>query len=230
MIALATALVSFAVAAGAVFLLVPKGGHHESGPSPGPVDTPAATRPSATEEPSVSPTASSRPAPTPSVKMVGALPPACATVSPGTVGRLIPGAQQRNSSNQTLTTCTYSSGSGDFRWLRVEAHLYPPGVGEPLDDAKRNFAADYDQAHKPAVERTVTLAKQSGLGDEAYRWFKVDKGQPTVVGQITMRVRNALITVSYSEQAESKNAADSREQSCLAKANEVAREVLGSFR
>ncbi|MBO2447994.1 hypothetical protein J4573_12895 [Actinomadura barringtoniae] len=143
---------------------------------------------------------------------------------------LIPAAQQRNNSNQTLTTCTYTAGSGGFRWLRVEAYLYPPGIGQPLDDAKRNFAAGFDQARKPATERTVTLTKQSGLGDEAYRWYKVDKGEKTVVGQITMRVRNTLITVSYSEEAESKNDADSRQQTCLAKANQAAREVLGSFR
>ncbi|KAB2346059.1 hypothetical protein [Actinomadura rudentiformis] len=112
----------------------------------------------------------------------------------------------------------------------MEAHLYPPDKStSPVDDAKGYYNAQWTQAQKPTLEQTVSLSRHRGLGDEAFRWFKVDKGQPTVVGQVTVRLRNTVIAVSYSEYAESKNETDSREQTCLTKATDVAREVLAGI-
>ncbi|MEU5877693.1 hypothetical protein [Spirillospora sp. NPDC047279] len=237
-----TALVSFAVAAVVVFLLVPglggKSGERTAG-SAAPTPTGAQTgAPSASEpasppaEPTTSPSTAPSGPPVAGAPPITALPASCGTISQGTVNRLVPGARrQEESRNSTLTTCTYASAGPESRWLRVEAHLYPPDKSDtPVDDAKGYYDAQWTQARQPTLERTVSLNRQSGLGDEAFRWFKVDKGQPTVVGQVTVRLRNAVIAVSYSEYAESKNEADSRERTCLAKATEAAREVLGGFR
>jgi hypothetical protein len=49
-----------------------------------------------------------------------------------------------------------------------------------------------------------------------------------VVGEVTARFRNVLVTVSYSEQA-AKGAADAREGACLGTAEGVAREVLATL-
>ncbi|MBX6769041.1 MAG: hypothetical protein IRY90_18150 [Actinomadura rubrobrunea] len=148
-----------------------------------------------------------------------------------TVERLVPDAERRQSSNTTLTTCTYSSTGKDFRWLRVESHLYAPAdTPTPVEDARRYYGAQWTQAHEPTLERTVTLERERGLGDEAFRWFKIDKGQPTVVGQVTMRIRNVVVTVAYSEQVRDADAARARERTCLANADAVAREVRGRFR
>ncbi|GAA4080553.1 hypothetical protein GCM10022214_43950 [Actinomadura miaoliensis] len=147
-----------------------------------------------------------------------------------TVARLVPNAQQRESSNSTLTTCTYSSTGKDFRWLRVEAHLYAPAnTATPVQDARSYYGAQWTQAHEATLERTVRLERERGLGDEAFRWFKMDKGQPTVVGQVTMRIRNVVVTVAYSEQARDAAAARDRENACLSNAGAVAREVRGRF-
>ncbi|MFG2003801.1 hypothetical protein ACGFNU_32045 [Spirillospora sp. NPDC048911] len=234
--ALVTALVSFAVAAAVVFLVLP-GGDEREGAGRAPSSAPTGGGGTESAEPTAAPSASKGPAspssgPTAAgAPPITALPDSCGTVGQNTVRRIIPGARrQEQSRNSTLTTCTYASTGADSRWLRVEAHLYPPGRStSPVDDAKGYYSAQWTQARKPTIERTVSLGRQSGLGDEAFRWFKVDKGQPTVVGQVTVRLRNAVIAVSYSEYAESKNEADSREQTCLAKATDVAREVLAGI-
>ncbi|MFI0351932.1 hypothetical protein [Actinomadura sp. 9N407] len=223
------AVVSFALAAGAVFVLVPDGDDRIVPASMPPGDSKGeGAQASSSASPSGTAPPSARPAP---VEPITTLPPPCGTVAAGTVQSLIPQPERRESSNQTLTTCTYSSGGDDFRWLRVEAHLYAPAhTATPVDDAKSYFGAQWTQAHNATLERTVSLHRQSGMGDEAYRWFKADRGQPTVVGQVTVRVRNAVITVSYSEQTGDESAADARERDCLANATRVAREVLGGFR
>lgn len=185
----------------------------------------AAASPTTAPATSASPGSSGRSGPQP----IAALPEPCGMVTAETVRRTIPEARQRDNANSTLTTCTYASGGSGFRWLRVEAHLYAPAnTATPVRDARGYFAARWKQAHEAPLVRTITLEPQPGLGDEAYRWFKSDAGQPTVVGQVTARTRNAVITVSYSERAEGDDPA-ARERDCLATATSVAREVLTSL-
>ncbi|GAA2434380.1 hypothetical protein GCM10010191_56010 [Actinomadura vinacea] len=208
MLALVVAGVSFVLAAGAVFLFFPGGGEERGAPPR------RAAAPPAKES---------------QERTIGALPAPCGTVAAGTVQGLIPRAQRRESSNQTLTTCTYTSGGDGFRWLRVEAYLYAPGnTATPVEDARRYFGAQWTQADNATLERTVSLARHPGMGDEAFRVFKADRGQPTVVGQVTVRERNVVVTVSYSEQTRGR--AEDREQDCLNRATRVAGEVLRGFR
>jgi hypothetical protein len=241
LLAVVVALAAFALAAGAVFVLSggDEGERAASASSPdadrGPATDPAAASTPPSEAPSASPSspAPSRASASPSqdtARPITSLPSACDTVPRATVARLVPNAQRRESSNSTLTTCTYSSTGKDFRWLRVEAHLYAPAdTPTPVEDARGYFGAQWTQAHEATLERTVRLERQTGLGDEAFRWFKVDKGQPTVVGQVTMRIRNVVVTVAYSEQARDAAAARDRENACLSNAGAVAREVRGRF-
>ncbi|MFD0688323.1 hypothetical protein [Actinomadura fibrosa] len=230
LLALLVALVTFAVAAVVVFLVVPLGsggGDHageRSTPGTAPTDDPAAPAPTGPGTPSPERTA-------PTAGPIASLPAPCSTIPAGTVQQILPGAKREESANSTLTTCTYYGTGSGFRWLRVEAHLYPPGAtSEPVKDAEGYYDAQWAQAHQATLERTITLERQPGIGDEAYRWFKADKGQPTVVGQVTARVRNAVFTVSYSEQAAGKGEQDKRERTCMAKAVRVAREVLAALR
>jgi hypothetical protein len=163
-------------------------------------------------------------------KVINALPAPCGTVAAGTVERAVPKATRRQSANSTLTTCTYSSTGSGFRWLRVEAHLYAPGdTATPVQDAEGYYDAQWAQAHDAPLVRTATLERRGGIGDEAFRWFKTDEGQPTVVGQVTARIRNAVFTVSYSEQTPRRGPADARERACLDTATGVAREVLAAL-
>jgi hypothetical protein len=147
-------------------------------------------------------------------------------VSERTVRRTTPKATRQESANASFTTCTYTSGGPPFRWLRVELTLYPPaGSATPVRDAEREFGVSWSDAHNARLVRTISLRRQGGIGDEAFRWFKADDGQPTVVGQVTARLRNVLVTVSYSEQA-GKGRADAREGACIGAAEGVTREVL----
>ncbi|QFG24354.1 hypothetical protein [Actinomadura sp. WMMB 499] len=215
LVLLAAVVVAGGVAGGAV-LALRSGGEPDA----------AAPRTSAPTAPG-SGAAPSRSAPSPAGGApIAALPEPCGTVTDGTVRRLIPDARQRDSANSTLTTCTYESTGGEPRSLLVQAHLYAPAnTDTPVEDARRYFDAGWRQAHDAPVVRTFTLERQPGIGDEAYRWFKRDEGQPTVVGQLTVRTRNAVITVSYSEPGEGTE----RERECLDAATGVAREVLTSL-
>ncbi|WP_141581950.1 hypothetical protein [Actinomadura sp. WMMA1423] len=224
LIALLAAVVALAAAAVAVVLVL--SGQREDQAAPR--RTPQGTTPpqGRSQPPASGPSAS----PAPAQQVITVLPAPCGTVAAGTVERAVPKATRRQSANSTLTTCTYSSTGSAFRWLRVEAHLYAPGdTATPVQDAEGYYDAQWAQAHDAPLVRTVTLERQRGIGDEAYRWFKTDEGQPTVVGQVTARVRNAVFTVSYSEQAPRGGRPDARERPCLDTAAAVAREVLAAL-
>lgn len=210
LLVLLVAAAAFAAAAVAVFLVAP--GKERGG----------------TDRAAVTPR---RPAPqTSAERIVKALPPPCGTVSAGTVAKAVPEAAKRHSANSTLTTCTYSSTGSSFRWLRVEARLYArENTATPVRDAERYYDARWAQAHDAPLVRTIALERAGGVGDEAYRWFKADEGQPTVVGQVTARVRNAVFTVSYSERAPDAAEQDEREREILATATAAAREVLAAL-
>ncbi|WP_165975934.1 hypothetical protein, partial [Actinomadura rubrisoli] len=171
------------------------------------------------------------PAPGPAqAQPIRSLPAPCGMVPHTTVRQIVPDAKQSKSANSTLTTCTYTAPGREARWLRVEAHLHlQMGATDPVKNAQDYYNAQWTQARAPQLERTITLEPQPDMGDQAYRWFKVDKGQPTVVGVVTARIRNVVVTVSYSEQAVGKGEQEEREGACMAKVMRTAREVLRSL-
>lgn len=212
LIVLLVAAVAFTGAAVAVFLAVPGGKTDRAAVTP------------STAEPSPS-----EPSPSEAAQgIVRALPPPCGTVAAETVAKAVPKASERQSANSTLTTCTYTSKESAFRWLRVEARLYAPAhSATPVRDAESYYDAQWTQAHDAPLVRTIALEREQGVGDEAYRWFMADQGQPTLVGQVTARVRNAVVTVSYSEEAPRGGGGQAaRERAVLGTATAVAREVL----
>ncbi|MBD2898770.1 hypothetical protein amrb99_77440 [Actinomadura sp. RB99] len=232
LLALLVALVAFGGAAAAVFLFLPGHGNDAAAPrtsSSGTGATGGATgrgtggATGGTAEPP-------RPSETPMQEQpVASLPKPCAMVSDRTVGRTIPKPRRAESANSTFTTCTYTAQGPAFRWLRVEVNLHAPAkTPTPVQDAEGDYRASWTEAHSAPLVRTISLRRQQGIGDEAYRWFKADEGQPTVVGEVTTRFRNVLVTVSYSEQA-AKGRADAREGACLGTAEGVAREVLATL-
>ncbi|RKS76841.1 hypothetical protein BZB76_2207 [Actinomadura pelletieri DSM 43383] len=163
-------------------------------------------------------------------RVARALPPPCGTVSQGTVDRVVPGARRSQNANSTLTTCTYSSAGAEFPWLRVEAHLYAPGnTVTPVRDAEGSYDARWAEANDAPAVRTITLERQPGVGNEAYRWFKADETEPAVVGQLTARTGNTVVTVSYGEHAPDEEARESRAESSLATVTAIAREVLAAL-
>lgn len=226
---------ALAVAAAAVFLLLPGDRSARTTGAPGGVppaqsQEPLTVRPS----PSGSPLTSSSPTGSPdqSGPVYTALPAPCGAVSEATVRRLVPDARTTQSSNRTFGSCYYSSApKAGFRWLQVESRLYSPdNTATPVEDARRLFGVQWTLAGKATEERTVRLERQDGLGEQAYRWFKVDERQPTAIGVVAVRQRNVVITVSYSEQTAAGSGLGAQERRCLAEAAAVAREVLMDLR
>ncbi|SNS91729.1 hypothetical protein SAMN05443665_101283 [Actinomadura meyerae] len=232
LIVLLVAAVAFAGAAVAVFLVAPGGGKgtdraavtpSTAGPTP---SEPTPSGPAPSEPAPSEPTASE-----PAQPIVRALPPPCGTVRAGTVAKAVPKASEKKSANSTLTTCTYTSKESAFRWLRVEARLYAPAhTATPVRDAESYYDAQWTQAHDAPLVRTIALEREHGVGDEAYRWFMADQGQPTLVGLVTARVGNAVVTVSYSEEAPRGGGQAARERPMLGTATAVAREVLTALK
>jgi hypothetical protein len=156
-------------------------------------------------------------------------PQACVVVSPDTVHRLVPAATIARGGGSTASTCDYSGKAGSrYRELRVETQIFAPAVSpDPVDDAKAAIGNRWADAREDPVVRTVEMRHVTGLGDEAYQRYATDKGQPTVVGEVVVRVRNSLAAVSYVEDAPAGD--DAARQRCVTEATAVAREILRAF-
>ncbi|HEX6471090.1 MAG TPA: hypothetical protein VF069_18470 [Streptosporangiaceae bacterium] len=201
----------------------------------------AAASATATEQaraggPARDPATSSAPAPAPATPRLFRLAPqACVVVSPDTVRRLVPAATIARGGGATASTCDYLARSGSrYRELRVETQIFAPAVSpDPVDDAKVALAGRWADARTDPVVRTVEIEHVTGLGDEAYQRYATDKGQPTVVGEVVVRVRNSLAAVSYAEDAPAGGrdgaAAAAVRQRCVTEATAVAREILRAF-
>jgi len=209
-----------AAAVAVVWWLLPLGGDEE-GSASGPSGGASASRP---------PAAATKAAGGP---VYTALPPACRTVSEATVERLVPGAERTSSGNNTFGYCGYgpSSGRGAERWLEIDSRLYSAtGAITPVDSARRHFDIKWRLARQVTEERTVTLEEQPGLGDQAYRWFRVDRSRPLAIGEVAVRSGNVVITVRYTERTDGGTPSARQRQRSLEEAAAVAREVLRNLR
>jgi len=218
-VALAAA-VALVLAAGGVYLLFPDMGRQSAAPAASSAQEREASVGGGDDEPRAE-------------KTIGALPPPCSTVASSTVRSLVPGATREQGANRTLSTCTYAAPGDPAHWLRVEVHLYPSDTRRPVQNAESYFDSEWTKANNEVLARTVSLARDDDMGDEAYRWFREDQSGGAVLGQVTVRVRNAVITVGYSEGAPRGTGAggvEAREDECLRNATRVAREVLRRFR
>ncbi len=157
-------------------------------------------------------------------------PKACVVVSPDTVQRLVPSATIAHDGGSTASTCDYSGKAGSgHRELRVETQIFTPTVSsDPVDDAKVAIDSRLADARTDPVVRTVAVSRVGGLGDEAYQRYATDKGRPTVLGEVVVRVRNSLAAVSYAADARGGDEEAVR-QRCVTEATAVAREILRAF-
>jgi hypothetical protein len=196
-----------------------------------PVVSPALS-PSPDGTPSPSATPSTRSASPAGGQLFVRLPPVCSTPPDTTSIRLVPSPRiTTKSSNTTVTTCTVISTGGSRPSLHVEAHLFPPrDGGDPVKDAAAFLSSDWIQAHQDDGQvKTVTLKRYPGLGDEAFHWYKRDKGQPVVVGEVEVRLGNAVVRVAYSRDAPAKADEQDTEKRLLNEAVAVARQTIRAF-
>jgi hypothetical protein len=211
-------------------------GRHAGTPARAAAGSAAATEEARAGGSARDPATSSAPAPAPATPRLFTLAPqACVVVSPDTVRRLVPAATIARGGGATASTCDYLGKSGSrYRELRVETQIFAPAASpDPVDDAKSALAGRWADARTDPVVRTVELEHVTGLGDEAYQRYATDKGQPTVVGEVVVRVRNSLAAVSYAEEAPAGGrdgaAAAAVRRRCVTEATAVAREILRAF-
>ncbi|MCW2914784.1 MAG: hypothetical protein JWN52_2852 [Actinomycetia bacterium] len=238
-----TAVLAFGLAGLAVFFLSSAfdGKPSQSRPTGAAPQQPASGEPPAAS-PAISPTPEGTPSPsatptTRSASPVGGqpfvrLPPVCSTPPEATSIRLVPSPRiTTKSSNTTVTTCTVVSTSGSRPSLHVETYLFPPrDGGDPVKDAAGLLSSDWTQAHQnDGQAKTVILERHPGLGDEAFHWYKTDKGQPVVVGEVEARLRNAVVRVAYSRDAPAKAGDQAVEKRLLDEAAAVARQTIRAF-
>jgi hypothetical protein len=234
-----TAVLAFGLASLAVVYLSSGFGRK---PSQGRPFDAASRQPSSTQSPINSATPEQTPSasPTPTVgspSPSGArpfvrLPPVCSTPSDATSTRLVPSPRiTSRSSNTAVTTCTVVSTRGSRPSLHVEAYLFrPQNGGDPVKDAQAFVSSDWAQAHKDdGLTTTIVLERQPGLGDEAFHMYKIDKGEPVVVGEVEVRLRNAVVRVSYSRDSPAKADEQATQKRLLDEAAGVGRQTVRAF-
>lgn len=234
MLRIAVAVVAFGLAAGAFLLFTTQGGGKPTAgnQTKGRPTSSANTRTS----PPVSATSrttapATRPAPA-GGQPFSRVPAPCGTPDQGTIDRLVSGQQTvQRISRPDDSMCVVTS--GDYTTsLVVETKLEAPGrIPDPVGAAQHDFAADFTQAQQGnGYDQTLSVGRDLGLGEEAFRWAKLDKGGPTpVVGEVETRLHNAIIIVTYSQNARSGESQDAASRRLLDAAAGVARQALGAY-
>ncbi len=237
------ALVSFLLAAGAVFFVAPLvlgGGSPEEGAMPTLTAEPEESVPADSEPESADPDAepseprdgasSAPPASTPPDSGNGTLnelpKKVCETVSEKTFLKWVPEGEREEYGGARAGSCGYTGGT---RYLRLETRLGEPnGDADPISMAQWSFNQDYELQKSDKITETLLLEKMQGLGEEAFKRVFTDDGVKNVTNaRIEVRVRNVIVTVSYSRGFKDKP--QEQQDACLEGALEVAEEALRAY-
>jgi hypothetical protein len=238
----------FGLAAGAVFFVAPmvggSGQSASSSPHPAPVRTAEPTTEPTVEstaepttEPSSEPTSqSAEPTPTSAESPdTGAdafetVPSTCSTVPEALFLKAVPKGEKQQYGGARGGSCGYQSPAGaSFRYLRLETHVASTAQAiDPIGEAHWAFGQDLESQQKDTTATTRKLGPLPGFGEEAFQRFTVDKGdEKTVTARIESRVRNVIVTVSFSQRYDKDP--DKLLDASLETAATVAKEALKKF-
>ncbi|GAA3238664.1 hypothetical protein [Actinocorallia longicatena] len=238
-------LAGLAVAGGGVVLAIPMidGGESGSGARPSVTAGPETTSPDVTgtdqgtpgpvpttsASPSVSSPPVSSPAPTGSGGTLQELPDICGTVETATFLKWVPKGVKDAHVTAGAGSCGYSSPAGrSFRYLRLETRIGNNRNDiDPIGVARWSFAQDLQAQQKDTSSRTLLVAARTGLGEEAFQRFSVNKGEPTVTARVEARVFNVIVTVTYSRDHSGKP--EKEQKSSLDVAASVVEEALRTY-
>ncbi|MCO5994089.1 hypothetical protein [Actinoallomurus rhizosphaericola] len=215
-------VVALGVAAAAVFVFGRGGARPASAP---PRSRPAPTGSRAADAP---PTAV-RPA------VLAALPQACSILPADTVRRLVPTAAPKidKMGAETAGVCKYSMTDGSrYRAVQVDARAFLPKYmhDQATGMTVWSYEAQWRQAEKDRTADTSTLRRIGGLGDAAFERYWVDRDVRIAVGEATVRYRNVILRVQYTEEQPAAGDRSASEQRSLANAIAAARAGLASLR
>jgi hypothetical protein len=167
-------------------------------------------------------------------RLFTAIPAACSILPTATVRRLVPTPRPtvEQMGGAAASTCEFYLAQGDlFRAVQVAVRAFLPQSpgGQAAQMTVWSFDAQWKQAQQDATSQTSGLRRITGLGDDAFQRYWIDPAVGEAVGEATVRYRNVVLTVQYTEQQPAAQNRSDSERRCLANAAEAAREGLASF-
>jgi hypothetical protein len=230
------ALIMFGVAGGGVYYVVSgRETKHRAAPSASASVSVPSTPSALSASPSPTPSLTHSPTPSPTgasgEPVYGAAPKACTVPDRATYTRLVPEPRVQTGGDPASTICLILSGKEADASLRVEARLFPAAQHpDPVQAASDFFAADLAEARQPStLTTTIALDSRTDLGDQAFTWSREDKGLPTIVAEVEIRSRNAVLRVTYSHDPGAQETNDAASHRFLTGALQAARQVLAAY-
>jgi hypothetical protein len=213
--AIVAVLAAAGLAAVGVFAFARPGTRPKAAPSP---TRPAATAPSAPAQ----------------VPVFATIPNACDVLQPATVRRFVPAERPTvdRMGAETASVCKFSSAQGHrYRAVQVDARAFLPKYMHDQATSMTiwSYEAQWKQAVKDLTPDTSSLRRIGGLGDAAFERYWIDRDTHVAVGEATVRYRNVVLRMQYTEEQPSAAARAGSERRCLANAIAAARAGLPAF-
>lgn len=207
------------VAAVGVFAFARDGARPKAGSTM--VDRPARSSVSTTARPSQAP-------------VFATIPNACDVLQPATVRRFVPTDSPAvdKMGAETASVCKYSLSQGHrYRAVQVDARAFLPKYmhDQATSMTVWSYEAQWKQAVKDLTPDTHSLRRIGGLGDAAFERYWIDRDVHVAVGEATVRYRNVVLRMQYTEEQPPAGDRAASEQRCLANAIAAARAGLPAF-
>jgi hypothetical protein len=174
---------------------------------------------------------SARPAQPP---VFATIPGACDVLSAADVRRFVPtGSPQVDKMGaETASVCKYSLSQGHrYRAVQVDARAFLPKYMHDQATGMTiwSYEAQWKQAVKDLTSDTSSLRRIDGLGDAAFERYWIDRDVHVAVGEATVRYRNVVLRMQYTEEQPSAQGRAASEKRCLSSAIAAARAGLPAF-
>ncbi|MGI5232303.1 hypothetical protein [Actinoallomurus sp. CA-142502] len=175
-----------------------------------------------------------RPAPPSQAPVFATIPNACNVLQPATVRRWVPTDRPTvdKMGAETASVCKYSLSQGQrYRAVQVDARAFLPKYMHEQATSMTiwSYEAQWKQAVKDLTPDTRSLRRIGGLGDAAFERYWIDRDVHVAVGEATVRYRNVVLRMQYTEEQPAAKDRAASEQRCLANAIAAARAGLPAF-
>ena len=162
------------------------------------------------------------------------IPAACDVLTPATVRKFVPTGSPKvdKMGAESASVCKYSLSEGSrYRAVQVDARAFLPKYMHDQATSMTiwSYEAQWKQAVKDLTPDTSSLRRIGGLGDAAFERYWIDRDVHVAVGEATVRYRNVVLRMQYTEQQPPSGERAASEKRCLAAAIDAARSGLPAF-